>query len=89
MIAVHVSRNAGHPWDLRPGFDIMIVDADTQPELDTAVVEAEAKYWAPWLIGFSEKTGKPAAVFYKPCGAASSWDDSPKKPHPGNPPTQQ
>lgn len=82
-ISVNVDRNSGHPWDGRPGFDLMFVDAGTPAEMATAAKEAERKFWAPWLVGMNEATGKPGGVFYKPSGALASWEDSPRKPHPG------
>lgn len=80
---ITVRRNAGHPWDGRAGFDILLIDAETQSELERAVEEAERKFWQPWLIGWNEATHKPGGAMYKPCGAAAPWHDSPNKPHPG------
>lgn len=81
---IHVTRNAGHPWDGRPGFDILELEADTQAELDKAVKEAASRFWQPWLIGVGETTGLPGGAMYKPCDARAPWFDSPEKPHPGN-----
>lgn len=78
-----VRRNAGHPWDSRPGFDLLLIAADTQAEMDVAVREAERKFWQPWLIGINDTTGKPGGGMYKPCGAQAPWHDSPSRPHPG------
>lgn len=69
MIKLHVDRNAGHPWDGRPGFDRMEIDADAQGELDDAIVRAEAKHWQIWISAHRDRAGKPTAVFYKPCRA--------------------
>lgn len=80
-----VQRNAGHPWDGRPGFDLLWLEADTQEEMDAMVKRAEKKFWQPWLIGLTEATGKPGGAMYKPCDANSPWEDGPKNPHPGNP----
>lgn len=83
-VKVDVQRDSGHPWDGRPGFDLLHLDADTQEEMDALVKNAERKFWQPWLIGVSEATGKPGGAMYKPCDANAPWDDSPSKPHPGN-----
>lgn len=80
---ITVRRNAGHPWDGRTGFDILLIDADTQEQLDKAMKVAERKLWQPWLIGWNEATNKPGGAMYKPCGAAAPWHDSVNKPHPG------
>lgn len=81
---VSVSRNAGHPWDGRPGFDLMELNADTQEEMDAAVKRAEAKFWSPWLIGTHETTKKPGGLMYKPSGIMEPWQDSYHQPHPGS-----
>lgn len=82
-LSVTVQRNAGHPWDGRPGFDVLHISADTQSELDNAVKKAELKFWQPWLIGIHETTRKPGGAMYKPCGASAPWRDSGDDPHPG------
>lgn len=82
-ISVHVRRDFGHPWDRRPGFDLLVIDAESQVELDRAVECAESKFWQPWLLGTNETTGKPGGVLYKPCGIDAPWDDSPEGRHPG------
>jgi hypothetical protein len=80
---VDVRRDAGHPWDERKGFDLMVVDADTEQERDEAVKAAAAKFWQAWIVGFDTETSKPSAVFFKPSGLNAPWSDSPEKPHPG------
>lgn len=81
---IFVARNAGHPGDKRPGFDLLFIDTETQSALDLAVKAAKVKFWSPWLVGFTESTNKPGAVLYKPCQASKPWNDSVEKPHPGN-----
>lgn len=83
-LKVSVRRNAGHPWDSRPGFDLLFLDADTPDEMERGVAMAKAKFWEPWLIGEAMETGKPGGVMYKPCGAMCVWEDSPDRPHAGN-----
>ena len=83
MIKTSVKRNAGHPWDERPGFDMLFIDADTPLELDKAVASAEAKFWTPWLVGTNGYTGLPVGVFFKPCGIKQPWEDAPNNRHPG------
>jgi hypothetical protein len=84
-IKTYVERNAGHPWDGRKGFDVLHLQADTQPEMDQLVEAAKKKFWQPWLIGKSEETGLPGGAMFKPCDITSNWDDSPERPHPGCP----
>lgn len=79
-----VQRDIGHPWDGRPGFDILHLEADTQEEIDVLVKRAKEKFWGTWLIGINEETGLLGGAMYKPCDANSPWEDSPDKPHPGN-----
>lgn len=83
-LRTHITRNAGHPWDGRPGFDILELEADSKEELDAAVKAAEKMFWQPWLIGANIPSGVPGGVMFKPCDARAPWSDSPEKPHPGN-----
>lgn len=78
-----VSRNAGHPADGRPGFDLMFLDMDTEDELKSFVKVAQKKFWKTWTVGVGEVNHKPIGVMYKPCGVNFTWSDSPQKPHPG------
>jgi hypothetical protein len=82
-IKTKVQRDAGHPWDGRPGFDLLHLLADTKMEMDAAVETAKTKFWQCWLIGTCE-TGSPGGLMYKPCGASAPWHDSLDHPHPGN-----
>ena len=81
-IAVHVSRNAGHPWDGRPGFDILEFETEDKTVCDAFVTKAAEKHWQPWLVGTS-KNGKFGGALYKPSGALGPWFDSVDRPHPG------
>ncbi len=83
-LRTHITRDAGHPWDGRPGFDILELEADTQSELDAAVKEATRKLWQTWIIGIGEVNKLPGGAMFKPCDAQSSWTDSPDQRHPGN-----
>lgn len=83
-LRLHLARDAGHPWDGRPGFDVLHMEADTRAELDAAVRVAESKFWQPWLIGVCELKGLPGGAMYKPCDARAPWTDHPDRPHPGN-----
>ena len=80
---VDVRRDAGHPWDERKGFDLMVIDTDTERERDEVVELAKSKFWQPWIVGFDTGTSKPSAVFYKPSGLNAPWEDGPDNPHPG------
>ncbi|MDO9099697.1 MAG: hypothetical protein Q7V53_02985 [Caldisericota bacterium] len=82
--SIKVMRDHGHPWDSRPGFDLMIIDALTESDRDAAVKLAEGRFWAVWLSGFDASAGDtPSAVLYKPSGINRPWCDSPHAPHPG------
>lgn len=85
---VVVFRNAGHPWDGRPGFDHLDISVpeDQKDLFDRLSKEALSKHWHAWISGKEENSGNLGALFYKPCGIESDWNDSPEKPHPGNPP---
>lgn len=76
-IEYHVVRDAGHPWDGRPGWDHLHIEASTEAEMDAAVLKAKAKFWQCWLIGQNEKTGVPGGVMYKPSGSKAPWQDVP------------
>ena len=75
-----VQRNAGHPWDGAPGFDVLILESDTKVELDAGVKLAAKKFWEPWLIGSRTDTGKPGGALYKPSGAEAPWYDTAFRP---------
>ena len=77
MIEQHVTRNAGHPWSGKPGWDLLEVRADNSSEITAFVAAAKHKFWEPWIIGVDGKSGKPCGVLYKPCGASRPWDDVP------------
>ena len=82
---IGVTRNHGHPWDGRPGFDLLEYCCQTQEESLAIVSSAEAKFWHPWLVhGLCESGEFPVGgVMYKPCDIESPWEDSPDAPHPG------
>lgn len=80
----HMHPDYGHPWDRRPGFDLLEFESDSQLEAEQFVSAAERKFWQPWIIGTCDKSGKPGGALYKPSGEIAPWDDSPDKPHPGN-----
>lgn len=81
-VEVIVTKGHGHPWDSRPGFDLLELRAETQAELNAAVASAAEKFWQPWIIG-EMADGRPGAALYKPSGIREPWQDSPDKPHPG------
>lgn len=82
-IQQHVTRNAGHPWDGRHGFDLLEVRTDTLAERERFEAAAAKKFWQAWLMGVCEGGGF-CGVLYKPCGQAQAWHDDPDHPHPGN-----
>jgi len=89
MLSVKKHPGVGHPWDGRPGFDHLEINASTEAERDAAVQEAEKKFWHPWLVGFTcdikgePDFAKPSAILYKPTGQHDAWTDDPKARHPG------
>lgn len=80
---VAVFPDQGHPWDGRPGFDLMEINADNQTEFDELVAKARAEFWEPWILGKDDLTGRPGGVMYKPSGINEPWEDAPEKPHAG------
>lgn len=91
MLQKHLTRTAGHPWDGRPGFDLMEFQCETNQECRRFVDAAQAKHWHPWMIGHSldqpadaySPTFPFGGVLYKPSGAMAPWSDHPDAPHPG------
>jgi len=77
MIKQHLVRNGGHPWDGRPGWDLLEIECDDGIETSRFVRAAKSKFWEPWLIGVNEETGKHGGLLYKPTGATSHWEDLP------------
>lgn len=82
-VTFEILRNDGHPWDQRPGFDLMAVNGETEREVDEFIHRAKRKFWATWINGFNQATNKPCAILYKPCGVKAPWEDLPNNPHPG------
>ena len=82
-INVDIQREVGHPWDNRPGFDLMRIKANSESELEKAMRVARQKFWECWICGINDKTGIPTAIMYKPSGIKENWEDSLKDPHPG------
>ena len=82
-----VSRNHGHPWDGRPGFDLMEARLSDEREWESFRKKACAKFWQVWIDGETHLNGTRffCGVFYKPSGAMSDWSDKPDNRHPGNP----
>lgn len=80
---VDIVRDTGHPWDGRPGFDLLDIQCDTQQELESAVGLAAEKFWAPWIVGFTGDGKRPAGLLYKPSRIGIAWVDTPQQPHPG------
>ncbi len=70
-------RDAGHPWDGRPGWDVLIAHFEDEDQRDRCIHAAAAKFWKPWLVGRVELTGQLAAVLYRPSGATTPWTDDP------------
>lgn len=85
MLEKNLTRNTGHPWDGRAGFDILELRADTQAEMDEAIKKAQKKFWNVWISGVEENTGKPGAFLYKPCDMDVPWNDEPSNPVAGRP----
>jgi len=76
-------KNMGHPYNKRPGFDVLMMSADNDEALEEAINKAKAKFWKPWLTGYAADATLPAAMLYKPCGIDKDWNDSIPNPHPG------
>ncbi|MDD2741250.1 MAG: hypothetical protein PHV02_03195 [Rhodocyclaceae bacterium] len=83
MLKKAVIRNAGHPWDGRPGFDLLEYQCDSISESEVFVQAAEAKFWLPWLVHGTCEDGTFGGVLYKPSGISAPWTDDPRNPHPG------
>lgn len=81
---IDIRRSAGHPWDNRPGFDLMLLESRCERLVTEAKETAERKFWKAWIVGKNEQNGKFSAVMYKPSGQTREWDDGPQNPHPGN-----
>jgi hypothetical protein len=83
MIQFSISRGWGHPWDRRPGFDLLEFTADA------FVARARKKFWEPWLVGFKSNEApphheEPSGVLYKPSGWQQPWEDRPAHRHGGS-----
>jgi hypothetical protein len=71
-----VARNHGHPWDGRPGFDLLEFKTPSRKLCDRFLAKAASRYWKPWLIGTSDD-GMFGGALYKPAGIRAEWVDDP------------
>ena len=69
----HITRDFGHPWTRKPGWDLLEAKEETQADLDKFISDAEQKFWQIWS---RDDTGQVA--MYKPSGAKAAWVDNPK-----------
>jgi hypothetical protein len=69
-----VARNHGHPWDGRPGFDLLEFETSSRRLCDRFVAAAASRHWKPWLIGTSDD-GMFGGALYKPTGIRAEWVD--------------
>lgn len=70
----HLLRGTGHPFTRERGWDMLEVQADTEPELDRYIAAAARKFWKVWI---RSKDGQRTVALYKPAGRSSDWDDVP------------
>lgn len=56
-----VYRDVGHPWSGEPGWDVLLI----QSESDLLLASCEKRGWQPWCFGESIR-GSTRAVFIKP-----------------------
>lgn len=75
---VHITKDFGHPWDQRPGFDLMEIDTDSNSELNMLVEQANQEFWHTWISG--KQGTKFSAALYQPSGIQQEWIDEPKQP---------
>jgi hypothetical protein len=64
-------RGIGHPWTAEPGWDQMMISADSIEQLREKIAEAENKFWRVWFL--SESTIR--VHMFKPSGATREWQD--------------
>lgn len=87
---VAVCRNAGHPRDDAPGFDVAHVRCGNADQCRTAIARLERKFWKIWMGAaendfrmFEEVDGREmhyhGAVMYKPSGIMGEWEDAPSR----------
>lgn len=78
MIEWDITKNFGHPWDQRPGWDLLEVVTNTQAEMDAFIKKAADKFWQPWIIGTPSDSSSPwqfSTALYKPSGIMEAWID--------------
>lgn len=68
-------RGIGHPWTAEPGWDKLILLADSEPEMIELVDRAQEKFWRLWYRTVPHGTERHSATMYKPSGAESAWQD--------------
>lgn len=66
---IEVIRDAIHPWSGAPGWDCMIIHAETAGRVPELIAAGQRKRWRLFFHSGNE------AIMYKPVGAAEGWDD--------------
>lgn len=77
MLTWHITKEYGHPWDQKPGWDLLEARATTQVELDAFIAKAAKKFWKPWIVGNCDdpSNGAFGCALYKPSGIMEDWVD--------------
>lgn len=70
--------NFGHPWDQRPGFDLLEIKTETEQELNNLIEQANKEFWHTWIAG--KQGAEFSAALYQPSGIQEEWIDEPKQP---------
>lgn len=68
---IKVLRHAGHPWEGKSDWDLMLLDAPGKGALSDLIARAKARFWRVWI----KDDNRPAAVLYKPSGIRAAWVD--------------
>jgi hypothetical protein len=73
--------NSGHPWDGRPGFELLEVWSDNLKDLLKNVEAFEKDHWHAWIVSnVPDEKDMFGAALYRPQSIKHEWIDTPKHP---------
>lgn len=66
---INITRDASHPWSGEPGWDRMVIQAETNARVPELIAAGQRKHWRLFFCSGKE------VLMYKPAGATDDWSD--------------
>lgn len=67
---IDVTRGTTHPWNGAPGWDRMVIQAETNARVPELIAAGQRKHWRLFFCSSKE------VIMYKPAGAEAGWQDT-------------